>query len=98
MYIITLTLTDKKSKAADFMAAHNDWIAGGFEDGVFLFVGSLKPQPGGVLLAAGIDRASLEQRVAMDPFVREGIAEPHIQELTPGRTDARLSFLKDGLA
>ncbi|SDZ37196.1 hypothetical protein SAMN05444004_1123 [Jannaschia faecimaris] len=95
MYIITMTLTEQKSKAPDFMAAHNDWIASGFEDGVFLLVGSLKPQPGGVLLTASIDRALLELRVTDDPFVREGIVVPHIQEFSLGQTDTRLSFLGD---
>ncbi|WP_299592804.1 hypothetical protein [uncultured Tateyamaria sp.] len=63
MYIITLTLGDQKSKAPDFMAGHNDWIARGFDDGVFLLVGSLKPQGGGAILANGTDLASLEQRL-----------------------------------
>ncbi len=98
MYIITLTLTDQKSKAPDFMAAHNDWIARGFDDGAFLLVGSLKPQGGGAILAIQTDRAALEQRVADDPFVKEGIAVPEIQEIAPGRTDPRLSFLKDAAA
>ncbi|WP_415401293.1 YciI family protein [Tateyamaria sp. SN3-11] len=98
MYIITLTLTALKSKAPDFMAAHNDWIAQGFDDGVFLLVGSLKPQGGGAILALGTDMALLEHRVAQDPFVREGIATPHIQQVAPGRVDARLAFLKDSAA
>ena len=98
MYIVTLTLTENKSKAPDFMAAHNDWIAQGFSDGVFLLVGSLKPQGGGAILAASADMASLEHRVAQDPFVREGIAVPQIQEVAPGRTDPRLAFLADSPA
>lgn len=94
MYIITLDLTDKRTEAPAHMAAHNAWIAQGFEDGVFLLVGSLKPQGGGAILAVAEDRADLEARVAADPFVREGIATPHIQHVAPARTDARLSFLK----
>jgi hypothetical protein len=35
----------------------------------------------------------LEQRIAADPFVQEGIAIPEIQEIAPARTDERLSFL-----
>ncbi|MBA83189.1 YciI family protein [Thalassobius sp. S69A] len=93
MYIITLTLTELKSKAPDYMAAHNAWIAQGFEDGVFLLVGGLKPQGGGVILASGSDITSIEERVSEDPFVAEGIATPHIQEVAPARTDPRLSFL-----
>lgn len=98
MYIVTLTLTTQKSKAPEFMADHNAWIARGFDDGVFLLVGSLKPQGGGAILAIGTDLASLEQRVAEDPFVQKGIAKSHIQELSPWRTDARLAFLKDAAA
>lgn len=98
MYIITLNLTDRKSQAADHMAAHNEWIARGFEDGVFLVVGSLKPQGGGAIIALADNRSEIESRLAADPFVREGIAEPHIQEVDPARTDARLSFLKEAAA
>ena len=93
MYIVTLSLTSQKSKAPEFMAAHNAWIARGFDEGVFLLVGSLKPQGGGAILVAGSDRAALEQRIADDPFVQEGIAIPKIQEIAPARTDERLSFL-----
>ncbi len=93
MYIVTLSLTAQKSKAPEFMAAHNAWIARGFDEGVFLLVGSLKPQGGGAILVAGSDRAALEQRIADDPFVQEGIAIPEIQEIAPARTDERLSFL-----
>lgn len=93
MFIITLSLTGLKSKAPDFMAAHNAWIARGFEDGVFLLVGGLKPQGGGAILASGTDKTSIEGRVSEDPFVAEGIATAHIQEVAPARTDPRLSFL-----
>ncbi|MDD9720657.1 hypothetical protein PVW51_08125 [Sulfitobacter sp. PR48] len=93
MYIVTLSLTAQKSRASEFMAAHNAWIARGFDEGAFLLVGSLKPQGGGAILAAGSDRAALEQRIADDPFVQEGIAIPEIQEVAPARTDERLSFL-----
>ena len=95
MYIITLTFTGLKSKAPDFMAAHNAWIAQGFEDGIFLLVGGLKPQGGGVILASGTDITSIEERISEDPFVAEGIATPHIQEVAPARTDPRLSFLSN---
>ncbi|WP_108812133.1 YciI family protein [Sphingorhabdus sp. Alg231-15] len=98
MFIITLNLTEKKSSAKEFMAAHNDWIAQGFEEGVFLVVGSLKPQAGGAIIAIANDRDQLAARVAADPFVREGIVVPHIQEVAPARTDARLSFLQDAVA
>ena len=98
MYVITLNLTEKKSKAGEFMAAHKEWIAQGLADGAFLLVGSLKPQGGGAIIAVANDRAHVEVRIAADPFVQEGIVTPHIQEVAPTHSDARLSFLKAAMA
>lgn len=95
MFLITLTLTEKKAEAAAHMELHNAWISKGFEDGMFILVGSLQPQGGGAILAISSDRSEVEERVAADPFVREGIVTAHIQEIVPGRTDQRLSFLKE---
>ena len=94
MYIVTLSLTEQKTKAPDFMAAHNAWIAKGFEDGVFALVGGLKPQGGGAIVTTDVDRVTIEARIAEDPFVVEGIVTADIQEVAPARTDARLDFLK----
>ena len=77
------------------MAGHNEWIAQGVGDGVFLVVGSLRPEGGGAIIAQGEDRALIEARVAADPFVREGVVTVEIQEVAPARTDERLSFLLD---
>lgn len=98
MFIITLTLTEKKSLAGDFMADHNAWIAKGFADGAFVLVGGLKPQGGGAIIAVADSREQVAARVAEDPFVREGIAAAEIQEVGPARTDTRLSFLMEQAA
>lgn len=95
MYIITLTLTELKTKAREFMEAHNRWITAGLEDGLFLVVGGLKPQGGGVILAHKVDRQTIEMRVAEDPFVQEGIVTPHIQNVSVARSDPRFEFLLD---
>jgi len=93
MFIIYLKLTGNKSRAPEFLEAHNNWIAQGVSDGVFLVVGSLRPQGGGAIVAHGEDRPGIEARIMNDPFVREGIVAPEIQEVAPVRTDERLSFL-----
>ena len=93
MFIILLKFGANKAKAGDFMDGHKAWIAQGFDDGVFALVGSLKPNAGGGLLAAGVSRAEIEARVAQDPFVAEGIVEAEILEIDPARVDDRLSFL-----
>ncbi len=94
MHIIFLRFTADKARAGDFMAAHNDWLQRGFADGVFLLAGSLGPGQGGAILAHGEPLATLEARVAADPFVVEGIVSADISTIVPSRTDPRLDFLR----
>ncbi|MGI9480235.1 MAG: YciI family protein [Hyphomicrobiaceae bacterium] len=94
MFVVFLRFADK-SKAPAAMEAHNRWIASGFEDGAFLAVGSLQPAAGGAILATGLTREALDERIGNDPFVIEGVVKPEIFEVTTARTDPRLDFLKD---
>lgn len=94
MFIVTLRFSANKAKATAFMDGHNAWIQRGFDDGVFLLTGSLQPSAGGAVLAHNVSRADLESRVKDDPFVAEDIVSAEIVEITPGRADERLSFLK----
>lgn len=93
MFLILLKLTGDRDLAAQFMEGHNAWIKAGFDDGVFLLVGSLAPNPGGGILAYNTTRAELEKRVAEDPFVADNIAAPELIEVKPGKADQRLEFL-----
>ncbi len=77
------------------MAGHNTWLARGFEEGVFLLAGSLKPGLGGSILAHNATLAELEARVAEDPFVQEKVVLAEILEIEPAKADDRLSFLLD---
>lgn len=94
MFVIALRFADK-AKAPALMEGHNAWISRGFEDGLFLLTGSLQPNAGGAILARGTSRAEIEARVQEDPFVAEGVVAADILEITPGRTDAALAFLKE---
>lgn len=93
MFLVLLKFSANKGAAAQFMRAHNDWIAKGVEDGVFLVVGSLQPKAGGAVLAHRLDAQEIQKRVAEDPFVVEDVVRPEILEITPNRTDPRLEFL-----
>lgn len=93
MFVITLRFADK-AKAPQFMEGHNAWIKRGFDDGVFLLVGSLQPNAGGAIIAHNASRAEVEARVREDPFVAEQVVTAEILEISAGRTDARLDFLK----
>lgn len=75
------------------MDAHKEWIARGFDDGVFLVVGSLQPNSGGGIVAHNTSMTELEARVNADPFVAENIVKAEILQIDPARTDTRLDFL-----
>ena len=47
MFIVLFKFSDNKGKASQFMDGHKEWIKRGFDDGVFLLVGSLQPKLGG---------------------------------------------------
>jgi len=93
MHIIFLKFSDNKNKAGDFMDGHNQWIKQGFDDGIFLLVGSLQPNLGGSIIAHNISVSELQKRVSNDPFVMEDIVEAEIFEIDPKKADERLAFL-----
>ncbi|BDW87377.1 hypothetical protein DYI21_17655 [Thalassospira tepidiphila] len=93
MFAIFLKFAENRAKAPEFMDAHKAWIKQGFDDGVFLMVGSLQPNMGGAVLAHGVSRDEIEARVNEDPFVAEDIVTAEILEISPARADQRLDFL-----
>jgi uncharacterized protein YciI len=93
MFIVTLKFSDNKSNAGRFMEGHKEWIKRGFDDGVFLLVGSLQPNLGGGIVVHNTSLPDLKIRVSNDPFVAENIVSAEILEITPARVDERLEFL-----
>ena len=95
MFIVLLRFSANRAEAGQFMQAHNEWLGRGFDDGVFAMAGSLQPEAGGVILARGASLTELRARVDEDPFVAADVVSAEILEFTPGRSDARLAFLKE---
>ncbi|HYD64931.1 YciI family protein [Azospirillum sp.] len=93
MFTVLLRFSENKAKAQEFMEGHKAWIQRGIDDGIFLVVGSLQPNAGGAILAHATSLPELQARVNEDPFVAERVVSAEILEITPARTDARLSFL-----
>lgn len=93
MFIVQLKFSDNKSRASEFMDAHNAWIKRGFNEGVFLLVGSLQTNLGGAVVAHNTSLRELQDRVKDDPFVAENIVAAEILEISPAKTDERLNFL-----
>ncbi len=95
MFIVLLKFSSNKGQASQFMEGHKEWIKRGFDDGVFLLVGSLQPNLGGGIVAHDTSLADLQSRVNNDPFVAENVVSAEILEIAPSRTDGRLEFLLD---
>lgn len=95
MFVILLRFSDNKGNAGQFMDGHKEWIQRGFDDGVFLVVGSLQPNSGGGIVAHDTSLSDLQSRVNDDPFVAENVVRAEILEIAPARADERLSFLLD---
>ena len=93
MFVVLLKFADNKGQAGQFVEGHNEWIKRGFDDGVFLMVGSLQPNLGGGIVAHNLSPSELQSRVNDDPFVVENVVSAEIIEITPSRTDERLEFL-----
>lgn len=93
MFIVLLRFSDNRSAAGRFIDGHNAWLKTGFDDGVFLLAGSLKPGRGGAILAHGVPPGDLQRRVSEDPFVQENVVTAEILEIDPAKADKRLQFL-----
>jgi uncharacterized protein YciI len=93
MFIVLLKLSDNKAHAGQFMEGHKEWIKRGFDDGVFLLTGTLKPNLGGGIVAHNTSLSDLQARVNDDPFVAKNVVRAEILELAPARADDRLEFL-----
>lgn len=93
MFIVLLKMSTDFLKATDRMAAHKTWLKQGFDEGVFLAAGNLTGQAGGGILAHGINKEQLMQRLTDDPFVANDIVTVDIIEIRPSQADPRLAFL-----
>lgn len=93
MFIVLLSFSGNKSQASQFMEGHKEWIKRGFDDGVFLLVGTLQPNLGGGIVAHNTSLADLQGRVNADPFVVKDVVSAEILEITPSRADERLKFM-----
>lgn len=93
MFIVLLRFSANKARARELMDGHNAWLQRGFDDGVFLLAGSLRPDQGGGILVHATSRSDLESRVNGDPFVAGDVVSAEIHELAPARSDERLRFL-----
>lgn len=95
MYVVLLRFSANKSQAPEHMAAHREWIKKGFDDGVFLLAGSIRPGQGGAIVATGPSPEALQSRIDEDPFVIHDIVKAEILDIAPHQTIPGLAFLAE---
>ncbi len=93
MFVVLLKFSANKNKASEFMEGHKAWIKRGFDDGVFLLVGSIQPNLGGGIVAHNTSLSDLQSRVNDDPFVAKNVVSAEILQITPSKVDERLQFM-----
>ena len=79
MFFAQLKLSDNGPQAGRFLEGHKAWIRRGFDDGVFLLAGGLKPAGGGGIVAHNTSLPDLEARMNRDPFVAENVVLAEIR-------------------
>ena len=94
MFIVLLKFSQNKGSMGQHLAGHKTWLKEGFENGVFLLAGSIKPEGGGGIVAHNTSFEELRSFVNKDPFVAENVVQAEIIEIEPSRTDDRLDFLR----
>ncbi|MET8127019.1 YciI family protein [Streptomyces sp. NPDC005065] len=91
MFVLELTYTAPVERADALMEAHVAWLDTQYAAGVFIASGRKNPRDGGVILAAGDDRAQIEKIAAADPFTAEGVCAYRITEFIATKTSDELA-------
>jgi uncharacterized protein YciI len=94
MFLVLLKFSANRGEAGRHMDGHRAWLERGFDDGVFVLAGGLRPEQGGAIVAHGTSLDDLRRRVESDPFVAGKVVDAEILEVAPSRCDERLAFLK----
>ncbi|WP_438484643.1 YciI family protein [Streptomyces sp. S186] len=97
MFVLELTYIAPLDRVDAALPDHVAWLEEGYAAGHFLASGRKNPRDGGVIIAAGIDRATAEKITADDPFVRAGVCEYRITEFAATKTAPALVEYKEQL-
>ncbi|MEA2172258.1 MAG: hypothetical protein QOF76_5558 [Solirubrobacteraceae bacterium] len=93
MFVVTLTYVAELAEIDAAMGRHMTYLRKQYADGVFLVSGRQIPRVGGIIIAGGVSREDLDARLALDPFVAEGLAEVAVVEFNPSQTAPALKNL-----
>ncbi|MFG2868431.1 YciI family protein [Streptomyces sp. NPDC048338] len=97
MFVLELTYTAPVERVDALLDAHVEWLDAQYAAGVFVASGRKNPRDGGVILAAGVDRGTIEKIAAADPFAVEGVCAYRITEFYATKTAAELASYREQL-
>ncbi|MEU1230310.1 YciI family protein [Streptomyces sp. NPDC005828] len=97
MFILELTYTAPIERVDALLDAHVEWLDAQYATGVFLASGRKNPRDGGIILAAGVDRAEIEKITAADPFSAEGVCAYRITEFYATKTADGIATYREEL-
>jgi len=80
MFLLELTYTADLAEIDAAMKAHMRWLNAQYAAGHFLVSGRKIPRDGGVIIATGESRESIEAIAKQDPFVSQGLATVRVVE------------------
>jgi uncharacterized protein YciI len=90
MFVVTLTYLADLAEIDAAMPRHMAYLRKQYKEGVFLVSGRQVPRVGGVIIATRVTREELDRRIALDPFVADGLAEASIVEFNASQTAPQL--------
>jgi uncharacterized protein YciI len=94
MHLLILRYTGPAERAEPHVPEHAEYLQRHHADGTFVLSGETDPPQGeGVILATGLDRTSIEQVAATDPFVTAGVGAYEILTITPALAHPDLTDL-----
>ncbi|MFF7212453.1 YciI family protein [Streptomyces sp. NPDC008238] len=97
LHLLFLTYTGSEEEAGPFVAAHVAFLERHHRAGTFLLSGQAVPSSeGGVVLARGTDRRTIERIAAEDPLVVSGVAVYTVTTVDPARVHPVLAGLLGG--
>ncbi|WP_433235396.1 YciI family protein [Actinomadura nitritigenes] len=94
LHLLRLEYTESEEAAGPHVKDHVAFLDRHHAAGTFLVSGQTVPsEQGGLIVAAGVDRATAEQIAGDDPFVRAGVGRYTITTIFPGRAHPALAEL-----
>lgn len=95
MFVLELVYTAPLARIDELIPEHVGWLDQHYAAGLFLASGRKEPRDGGVILAAGVDRARIEAVAATDPFVLAGACSYRITEFVATKTAPELEARRE---